>query len=106
MSEFADSFAQADTTAFSVFGETCTIGGEDYDCVIHGLSATNEVVAGRPGRVSVVQGTVIMLASDWVAAGGSKGTQITVGGGTYRVTNEPDKGYDARTVELQLGPLN
>ncbi len=105
MSEFSDAFSQADESAIDVFGETCTIGGTDYDCVIHSLSASNEVVAGRPGRVSVVQGTVLMRAVDWAAASGAKGTQITVGGGTYRVMNEPDKGYAAGTVELQLGPL-
>lgn len=104
MSQFSDAFEQATESAISVFGDTCTINGDDYDCIIHSLAVSNEVVNGRPGRTELVQGVVIMRAADWATAAGAKGTLIAVGGGTYRVLNDPSKGFTSGTVELQLGP--
>lgn len=104
MSEFSDNMAHAWSTSTRVFGDTIAIGAATYDCVIHTLELTTEVVPGRPGRVEVLTGQVIMKLADWTAAGGAKGTRVTVGGAEARVLNNPDVGFTADTVTLILGP--
>ncbi len=105
MSEFSESMASATTEGQRIFGDTCTIGSTDYTCIIHALVVSNEVVPGMPGRVARVTGVVTMTLVDWTAAGGAKGTQITVAGHVLRVMNDPVALYTADTVELQIGPL-
>lgn len=105
MSDFSDAFAASWSAAFQVFGDTCTLNGTDYGCIIHNFRVADEVVPGRPGRTAVVAGTVVMKATDWVAAAGRKGAQIGLPGGTFRVMNDPEPGYSTDTVELQIGPL-
>jgi hypothetical protein len=114
MSEFAQSFASAYEAAQTVFGDTCTIAGQTYTCVIHGFDLREGIRPGQSaGRSQEAAGVVILSVTQWedaktrlVAQGKkTKGAHITIPGGTFRVLNDPDAGYDSHTVELQLGPL-
>ena len=105
MSEFSDNLALAWSTSTRVFGDTITIDGDDYDCVIHGFEGSDEVQRGRPGRVQTGSGTVVMALADWTTAGGAKGTRVTFSFGTFRVSNDPNVGSDSAEVVLQCAPL-
>lgn len=114
MSEFSDAFANAYDAAIAVFGDTCTLAGRSYPCIIHGLTLTEGIRPGlNAGRAQIVGGTVIISTVHWleavateIAAGRKgKGLAITLPGGVFRATNNPDVGYESDTVELTIGPL-
>lgn len=106
MSEFSDAFSEVWDTSTRVFGDTIVIGDDptEYNCVIHSLDFSDEVVPGRPGRTAILRGEVVVKAADWAAAGGAKGVQVTVGGASGRVLNHPQVGFTSDTVILVLGP--
>lgn len=112
MSEFSAAMSLTWDTSSRVFGDTVTIGGVSYPCIIHGFEATDSVIGqrqgvpGRPGRSADVAGQVVMRSVDWAAAGGRKGTQVTFSFGTFRVLNNPDVGHGSAEVVLNIGPLN
>lgn len=104
MSEFSDNLSLAWTTSVRIFGDTITIDAVDYDCVIHAMSYSTEVVGNRPGRTAILAGEVVMTAANWTASAGAKGTRVTVGGADGRVLNDPAVGFTSDTVTLVLGP--
>lgn len=114
MSEFSDAFADTFDVSHDIFGDTCTIAEEDFDCIIHGFELLDTVRPGTAGRVQNAQGTVILTTVAWEAAKtaltnlGKKtsGAHVTIPGGTFRILNNPDVGYTSDHVELQLGPLS
>jgi hypothetical protein len=105
MSQFSEAFAPAFAVSTTVFGEPCTIGGRSYTCVAHELSLTAGVVPGRPGQVQTAGGTIFVTHEVWAACYGKKGSHVTVGGGTFRVMNDPQISPSSDTVKLELGSL-
>ena len=114
MSEFAQAFSAAYETAQSVFGDTCTIAGQTYTCVIHSFELSEVIRPGQSaGRSQSASGLIILSVAQWedakarlvVQGKKAKGAHVTIPGGTFRVLNDPNAGYDSHTVELQLGPL-
>lgn len=114
MSEFSDAFALAFDPGFAVFGEVCTIDGNDYDCIPHALDGAETIRGGfSAGRGRDVTGVVVLRLADWTtvktlrtAANQTiRGLRVVTAAGTFRIINDPDLGYEGDTVELQLGPL-
>ena len=105
MSEFSDAMTQSWATAARIFGDSCTIGGTVYTCVIHALNYGDGVDAGRAGRSAAVSGQIVMSDANWTAASGRKGIQITFDFGTFRVANDPNVGPSSGEVVLNIVPL-
>ncbi|MEY4489004.1 MAG: hypothetical protein RIQ79_1512 [Verrucomicrobiota bacterium] len=115
MSEFSDALALAFDPAIAVFGETCTVDGNTYDCIPHATDGKENIRSGySAGRSREVNGTLYIRGADWTtiknirtAAGAStKGIRVTTSAGTFRVINDPDISVINDTAEFQLGPLN
>jgi hypothetical protein len=114
MSEFSDSLALAFDPAFAVFGESCTIDGQPYECIPQALDGGESIRGGmNAGRGKDVTGSILIRDTDWttikglrVAAGQTiKGIRVTLTAGTFRITNDPDTTVVNDTAELVLGPL-
>lgn len=114
MSEFSDALTLAFDPALAVFGETCTIDGETYNCVPHALDGSETIRGGfNAGRSRDVTGVILLRLTDWetiktlrtAANQTTRGLRVTTAAGTFRILNDPDLGYEGDTVELQLGPL-
>lgn len=102
MSAFSDAMSASFAVSQGVFGDDCTIGDFPATCVVHSLGGTNGVAGDRPGRQEEVNGEIVVSRSDWEAAGGKKGTVITVNGARVRVANDPIYGADSAEVVLAV----
>lgn len=113
MNDFTEAFSSAFEVSTEIFGDECSIAGETYPCVIHGVESEETIKSGAPGRSKDSAGTVILSVEAWreakerLTASGknTKGARITILGGTFRILNDPDTRYTRDTVELHLGPL-
>ena len=114
MSEFSQAFAGAFNVSKIIFGDTCTIAGLTFTCVIHNLTARETIDPRLAGRRQDATGVVILSAADWDSAQAAltaqgkptKRPHIGLPGGIFRVLNDPNPGYTTDTVELEVGPLS
>lgn len=69
-------------------GETVTLNGNDYSAIVQMDEAGTERGA-RGGRRTILLGQVTMQLTDWTAASGSEGMQITLPDGVARISTKP-----------------
>jgi hypothetical protein len=79
MSDFSDGIDEAFGDAVEEMGDTVTIGGMEVPAVITALEQGASLHAG--GRLAENDVEIFIKRTDWEAAGGRRGCEITLPGG-------------------------